>query len=764
MTVLDVHARDVVADLLEQNVTSPNDFKWIAQLRYYWEANATSITPSQEDVVVKMITTTAIYGYEYLGNTDRLVITPLTDRCYRTLMGALLLDLGGAPEGPAGTGKTETSKDLAKAVAKQCVVFNCSDGLDYQAMGKFFKGVAQAGAWACFDEFNRIELEVLSVVAQQIQCILAAKSQRLSRFMFEGTELSLDITCMVFITMNPGYAGRQELPDNLKVLFRPVAMMVPNYALIGEISLYSMGFVSARSLADKIVAVYRLCSEQLSSQSHYDYGMRAVKSVLTAAGNLKLAYPDESEDILMLRSIIDVNLPKFLSHDVPLFQGITSDLFPGVVLPTPDYVSITAALKAAFVKRNLQATQYAIDKIIQIYEMMLVRHGFMIVGDPLSGKTCAWKMLAEALRTLEEQGLMNERKVVVNVINPKAMTIQQLYGSFDPVSHEWSNGVLANAFREQASSTTADRKWLLFDGPVDAIWIENMNTVLDDNKKLCLMSGEIIQMSNCQNLIFEPADLLVASPATVSRCGMIYLEPSRLGWRPFLDSWLNKLPEPLMKPDITGQLRDMFEWVVDPALFFIKRKCKEFVGTQDIHLLNSMLTLYDSLLDPWRKDPPPTSAQTSGWLESMFLFAAVWGLAANLEGKSRIKYDDFLRVLVAGTNPDAPKPASLKFGKQVVMPEKLTVYDFLFKTEGGVGQWVSWEDQIGRQEIKPDMQASSIIVPTVETVRQTYFLHLFVNHGVPVLFVGPTGTGKSAIVSPLRTAATSQRRVHSKFY
>ncbi|KAL6751111.1 dynein heavy chain 5 [Haematococcus lacustris] len=697
LVVMDVHARDVVDALVTKAVTSNLDFEWQAQLRSYWEEDSSG--ERDMTTMMRMMSASIQYGYEYLGNSSRLVITPLTDS---------------------------------------------ADSLDYLAMGKFFKGLAASGAWACFDEFNRIDLEVLSVVAQQVLDIQRAISARLRRFVFEGTDMQLKWSAWCSITMNPGYAGRSELPDNLKALFRTVAMMVPDYAMIAEIMLFSYGYLAARECSKKIVQCYKLCSEQLSSQDHYDYGMRAVMAVLRAAGNLKRRYPEEDEFVLMLRSIIDVNLCKFLSHDVPLFQGIISDLFPGVVLPKADYAAMEAAMRDACAKRNLQPTEYFLLKSIQLYEMIVVRHGLMIVGLPFSGKTASYQVLADALTLMEERGQEGQSKAEYHVINPKSITMGQLYGQFDPVSHEWTDGILAVTFRAVSSNPAPHRKWLVLDGPVDAIWIENMNTVLDDNKKLCLNSGEIIQMSASMSMIFEVADLAVASPATVSRCGMVYLEPHQLGWRPLTLSWLTTLP-PHLPPALREHLLGLFDWLVPVSLRFVRRELQEACPTLDANLVTTLMRCFTSLsanLQDEQACQALGEAKMLRHVESVFVFALVWSVGGTCAtNANRNDFDRFLRHAVAATLPDYASPSG------EILPgssDPATVYDFFWLTEDSA--WATWATRIDTQPIPANTSFRRIIVPSVDTVRYTFLLDAAVRRGFPALIVGPTGTGKSVMV------------------
>ena len=816
--VLDVHNRDTVSELAELKVTSITDFDWLAQLRYYWRKEGESAKTGKPDsVVCKMINAWQNYGNEYVGNNGRLVITPLTDRCYRTLMGAIHLNLGGAPEGPAGTGKTETVKDLGKALAIQTVVMNCSDGLDYLAMGKFFKGLASSGAWACFDEFNRIQLEVLSVIAQQILCIQQAKVRQVDMFVFEGTNLPLIPTCCPFITMNPGYAGRAELPDNLKVLFRTVAMMVPDYAMIAEIILYSFGYENAKPLAVKIVSTYKLCSEQLSSQRHYDYGMRAVMAVLRAAGNLKRSDGHLPEDVLLLRSIIDVNLPKFLSPDVPLFKSIASDLFPGVEVEPPDRSEMRSAFELACENQNLQPVEYFWRKMVEVYEMMIVRHGFMIVGNPFGGKTSCWKTLKDTLEILHERYPEDSKytKVLPFVMNPKAITQGQLYGQFDEVSHEWSDGVLAILYRNAAQNKIGqpeDRKWMLFDGPVDAIWIENMNTVLDDNKKLCLTSGEIIAMSDVMSMMFEPMDLLVASPATVSRCGMVYLEPEMLGWRPILKSWLhersaptlqelevmantdveNASPDPFfyLNEDEQQLIVELFDWLIEPCICFIRREGTEMAPTVDTSLVQSLINLLEGFLcsdiqeklgntggkkKKKSKDEGPEHGCRSEdarvlkmrrqHIECDFLFSLIWSVGKSGNQETQKRFGVFLEELLVDFETiksryssvitalkmrewELPNLEDTIHGGSLILPINALgseCYNVFY--DGSEGKWKAWEERLAKYEIAPNTPYNSIVVPNIFTAQYNYLLSLLLPRRKPVLICGPTGTGKSVYVN-----------------
>lgn len=196
--------------------------------------------------------------------------------------------------------------------------------------------------------------------------------------------------------------------------------------------------------------------------------------------------------------------------------------------PSPIRQAILDACSA----ENINATDYFVGKVYQIYEMLHIRPGIMIIGESFAGKTTAYRILAQALALLQQtHAEMNETYPICTIINPKSVTIGRLYGVYDSSTHEWRDGILSINFKHFINANECRRKWLIFDGPVDTVWMENANSVLDDNRKLCLVSGDIFYLDNSMNLLFEAMDLQAASPAIVSSppptfCGLLSLDAS----------------------------------------------------------------------------------------------------------------------------------------------------------------------------------------------------------------------------------------------
>ena len=373
--ILDViHSIDVIDHLISHNVQSLNEWPWIKQLRF-------DLNNSSHLAEILMVSAQFAYTYEYQGNAPKLVHTPLTDKCYLTLTQGMAMGYGGNPYGPAGTGKTESVKALGQAFGRQVLVFNCDEGIDFKSMGRIFIGLIKCGAWGCFDEFNRLLEEQLSAISQQIQVIQWALKEKLPTLELLGKVIEVNRNSGIFVTMNPagkGYGGRSKLPDNLKQLFRPVAMSIPDFELIAEVLLFSEGFKTAKSLAQKIVSIFLLSKQLLSPQQHYDWGLRALKTILMVAGGLisEERAQDKSaggldatqEAVLLIKAIRINTLSKLTYQDMTKFLALLNDVFPGVQSIDISYDELTKSIIEVLKELKLDFIEQQKAKILQFYE------------------------------------------------------------------------------------------------------------------------------------------------------------------------------------------------------------------------------------------------------------------------------------------------------------------------------------------------------------------------------------------------------------
>ncbi|KAM9806325.1 dynein axonemal heavy chain 11 isoform 1-T1 [Syngnathus typhle] len=707
---IDVHARDVVAGLIAQKVTTSQAFQWLSHLRHCWNEQ-------QRHCFINICDAQFPYLYEYLGNTPRLVITPLTDRCYITLTQSLHLTMSGAPAGPAGTGKTETTKDLGRAMGVMVYIFNCSEQMDYRSTGNIYKGLAQTGAWGCFDEFNRISVEVLSVVAVQVKTIQDAIRAKKKRFFFLNTEILLKPSVGIFITMNPGYAGRAELPENLKALFRPCAMVVPDIELICEIMLVAEGFCGAKLLARRFTSLYTLCKELLSKQDHYDWGLRAVKSVLVVAGALRRRDKTRPEDQVLMRALRDFNMPKIVTDDVPIFLGLLRDLFPGLEVERERDWDFEKEVRNTTVSLRLQPEDAFILKVMQLVELMAVRHSVFVVGNAGTGKS-------SILRVLHKTYVNLKRKPVWNDLNPKAVDRDELFGFIHPVTREWKDGLLSSLMREQANMSNLGPKWIVLDGDIDPMWIESLNTVMDDNKVLTLASNERVPLTSSMRLVFEISHLRAATPATVSRAGILYINQQDLGWNPYVASWIDQRQRQTERAHLTI----LFEKYVPRCLDKMRNTFKTITPIPENSLVQTLCTLLECLLTS--ENIPSDSPREL--YETYFVFACIWAFGGALCQDQLFDYRvEFSKWWT-------------KEMKTVKLPTQGTVFDFYIDAQ--TKRFLPWTDIVPPFEMETGTPLQAVLVHTAETLRLRYFMDLLLERRQPLMLVGNAGVGKTALV------------------
>ena len=810
---------ELTSNLKNENVRGTDNYEWqkllkinfvnkkdIMSQNMFQRNRNRNITEEKYIVQMEQLQNKANYGYEYIGNKERLVITPVTERCFLNMMTAMFYFRGGSLQGPAGTGKTETIKDLSRAMGKYVIVFNCSNKNSYNTMATLFLGVINTGAWVCFDEFNRIEVEVLSVIRIQLITIFDALRSKKISIPFKGNAgVRINHSLAIYITMNPQYIFRTELPENLKILFRPVALKAADRQRICEIKFLADGSPAqiSNSLAKLLIVSLDVLMQQLSPQSHYDFSLRAIMNILKYASTLKNVQGHDETFILRM-AICDMLKPKLVANDEEVFDNVLSSVFnDGLQGDGSDLneqiekakqerqEALRNEAKQIIELKKLTGSPFLINQVIQLYNNMQLKHGLMLVGGTLSGKTTTLELLKKLNEVQKSKPQKSKQKdkeddftdIEIRRIFPKSIELDELYGRIGS-DGQYHDGLLPFHLKDISNSRYDDEKtrvvkWLVLDSPVDTLWIESLNTLLDETRMLSLPSGFRINLKRDIKVVFEAEELTQATPATISRVGLIFFDQDKLGWFPMARKWLDShkankdwyeyiakwfdkyvygiLDEletmnlgylcKISPTQIIVNIIKLYDAFIpelnsiNPYLKTEEEKAMEKKGNQTANKIDNMGQTQGDLKNvkdenkEAKKEEEEEEEEDNGaentkyWemAERLFVFALMWAVGGPLGEQGRIKVDNLIRKYSAN------------------FPANTLIFDFFVNPDKD--DWATWDEKM-IQGWTPNQNSlyNEIFVPTIDITRnRLIILNLLRNNQSPFI-LGGIATGKSSII------------------
>ena len=752
-----VHYRDVVDFLSRNDVHGVNNFYWQMQLRFY----------QPDSTIVKQLDTVFEYGYEYLGVRNPSPITPTVERCWLSYTTALRNRYWSTVVGPPDHGKCSTIQDLASALGKFCYQYVCTPDTTAKTIEKLLIAAVSASSWLVIENANTLQLGALSSLAHQLYTLKQALHEDNKGEWHPASSKPIPVVPKtaaqgsyapyfgIFLLVDNTITNKAKVPHMIKSMFRPVAVTKLELGPAAESWLYSFGFKEGNTLGYKLESFFRTAQDLMAAEGFTcDFGLRTLNSLVRIAAALKSEQPDSKvESRLVLAAIKSLFGSRLAEPALTTIEKIARMVFSEG--ETKEITPKTAEIPVLVLQQACKNLALSFDtditpKLNELHNAFAKHVGCVLVGEAVCGKTKLLELLSECYKIMYEAE--GEKCEIVTLFH-KGFTQAELYGAYD--SRIWVEGILAeNLLRLARKGNKKCCSFIHCDGPLDPGWVEQLQTSFEEQRRVTLGNGDFILLGDYTKVVFEAENLRQASPGTVSRTAVIYLQKDTVMPRNIIDNWVKKLE---------GKLRS-FEMVKGPlelqinALLYnglasralIPKLKEEKIILSDNTITLTFCSLFEAIytmLEPSAEEKKDKAEEKIKKLVGKaVVFAVAWAFGGSLSHPKLKKIDEFIEE--AATLGDKPKEASC--------------FDAYLRNRDGPAEFSAWTELFPPfRNLEPDARGeesglfkysagktfTQMVVPTKQLIRYKWFIETLAGDNKNVLLFGDSGSGKSLISS-----------------